>query len=412
MTDSQPTTLIRAAAARDAAGVNLRPAMVLIHEGVIVATGRDTSQHPAARHARVIDLPQDLLLPAMVNAHAHLDLTAIGPREFDGNFSDWVGCVMRDRPGDDVAISGAVEKGLALSRAAGVGWVGDIAGSDAAARAFIESATKAGIGGTTWLECFGIGERAADAGVAAVARCKALANAGSGDVRVDLQPHAPYSAGLPLYEAVASRRNVYPCTHLAETHAEAQFIRDAAGPFADLLRRLGKWDASITPRHMSPVQHLSNVLSLAPWLVAHCNYVSDDDIAILAVTGTSVAYCPVASEYFQHVDHRYRDMLAAGVNVCLGTDSILCQPPAEPQPMGLLPAMRRLHQRDGTDPGTLLAMATTHGSRALALPANTATLAVGAPARLVAIRIDPQSSVDPLTQAMRSDYPVQTIAWR
>ncbi len=94
----------------------------------------------------------------------------------------------------------------------------------------------------------------------------------------------------------------------------------------------------------------------------------------------SIAYCPIASEYFGHRGHRYRELLARGVNVCLGTDSMLCQPPDEPQPHGILAQMRRLLERDDVAPGLLLAMATVNGAKALGLPAGTATLRPGAEA--------------------------------
>ncbi|MFN7022304.1 MAG: hypothetical protein ACK4WH_13380, partial [Phycisphaerales bacterium] len=65
------------------------------------------------------------------------------------------------------------------------------------------------------------------------------------------------------------------------------------------------------------------------------NDCDDEDLAVLARTGTSVAYCPRASDYFRAAEHfgphRYRDMLAAGVTVALGTDSALCLgPEADP----------------------------------------------------------------------------------
>src|SRR5690606_34289008 len=154
-------------------------------------------------------------------------------------------------------------------------------------------------------------------------------------------PHAPYSAGLKLYKHAAmlahTHQGLLLSTHLSETLEEEQFIRSATGMYADMLRKLGKWDdVAIRPRGVSPIAHLSNILHDAHWLVAHCNHVSDDDIAILASSRTSVAYCPIASHYFGHRKHRWQDMLAAGVNVCLGTDSILCQSPEETQPMGMM----------------------------------------------------------------------------
>jgi aminodeoxyfutalosine deaminase len=221
-----------------------------------------------------------------------------------------------------------------------------------------------------------------------------------------------------------------PSTHLAETLEEAEFVRDARGPFADMLKRIGKWDDAIQATGLSPIEFFQDDLGMSPWLLAHCNYVSDKDLKILAKAGrgrVSVAYCSVASEYFGHTSHRYRDMLDAGINVCLGTDSILCQPKSERQPLGILPQMRRLFRRDRTDPGTLLAMATVRGARAIQFHEDSTTLSVrndlgllsrvarvigkpeGPRQNVIAIRFDPTDRADALTQVLLNDYPVEPL---
>jgi len=405
MTDA-PLILYRAAAVRDAAGVNARPGVVAARAGRIVAAGDPTEvRRIAGNPDRTIDLPDALLLPRLVNAHAHLDLTDLRPRPYHGDFIGFVEMVMRDRPRDEAAITRAVHHGLRLAREAGTGLLGDIAGSAAAVRARIHAAPDDWITGTSWLECFGLGDSAEATAAQAVLLATQLGGEaqtpGMQRVAIDLQPHAPYSAGTRLYDAADNRFIGFPSTHLAETPAELQFIRDATGPFAQLLRRLGKWDDSIKPTGLTPVAFLRNQLHSGNWTIAHCNYVTDDDIAILKSASVTVAYCPIASEYFQHRNHRYRDMLAAGVNVCLGTDSIVCQPAAaqEPQPMGILPQMRRLYHRDRTDPATLLRMATINGISP-ALHKRHATLAPGQCGEFLAVQFDPSDSVDPLTQVL------------
>ncbi|MBY0261785.1 MAG: amidohydrolase family protein, partial [Phycisphaerales bacterium] len=114
--------------------------------------------------------------------------------------------------------------------------------------------------------------------------------------------------------------------------------------------------------------------------VVHVNDATDAAIGLLAKTGASVVYCPRASAYFaaesRFGPHRYRDMLAAGIPVALGTDSIVNLPasaaatPAEsPQGRGIsiFDEMRLLHARDGTDPFTLIQMATINGAKAIGL---------------------------------------------
>lgn len=402
--DAPETVLHVAAAIRDAAGNAARPGAVAVCGERIVAAGRpeDVRAHALDRTPdRVVDHGSVLLLPAFVNAHAHLDLTSIGPRPFEGTFLDWVGLVMRERPTERDAIRAAVEHGLRLSRESGVGWVGDIAGSSEAVLARAEADERDRVPGVSWLEVFGIGSRT-EAGIAqAEARLAELRGACEGvtDLRVDLQPHAPYSAGLGLFERAAELGA--PSTHLAETLAELEFVDSATGPFRDLLTQLRGEDLALVGSGTSPVQAFAKALRRSRWVLAHCNYVDDADLELLArCPGVTVAYCPIASEYFGHHGHRYRDMLARGVPVALGTDSILCQPQGEPTPLGILPACRRLRARDRTDGDTLLAMATVHGARALGLEAGAATLRPGAPARFATAPIDPSDATDPWLQCL------------
>ena len=409
MKHARPTVLY-AAAVRDAAGVNARPGAVLVQGGAVVAAGEpDSLPAELVEQAEVIHRPNDLLLPAMVNAHTHLELTEVGPQPYDpaGGFVGWVRMVHLLAPHLDLDWESPVIQGARESVQAGVQAVGDIGPPDD-----VDSIKKAnGLAGVSYRQIFGIGSPfdAAAFGIVQDAQRYGLDG---------LQPHAPYSAGPSVYTA-ALQTELPISTHLAEHQEEARFISECKGPMLDYLKEIGKWDESFAQHYgqgLSPVQWMKPYLEAAApdggWLVAHCNYVSDEDIAILADTNTSVAYCPIASEYFGHENHRYRDMLAAGVNVCLGTDSIVGTDPNDPQPLGLLSAMRLLFQRDRMSPETLLKMATMNGAAAMRCSdSRLATLQSGAPARFACIPIDPNSAIDPLEQALTGQAPVEAISF-
>lgn len=413
-----PLIFFRAAALRDAMEVDVRPGVVAVREGRIVATGDETSvQRATGKPDRVLDLGDVLLLPGMVNAHAHLDLTHQPRVPYGGSFIDWLKKVIQSRVHDEYAITMAVGDGLRMSLESGVLTVADIAGSIQAVQAMLHSPITARCPGHfSFLEVTGFGARGEAQSQQASEQIQSLIKNSdpldSPRVVLALQPHAPYSTGLPAYR-FAGAKGPLASTHLAETLEEAQFIRDATGPFADLLHRLGKWDDSISPQGKSPVQYLRPVLeqSCGRWIAAHCNYVDDADLQTLAATKTHVAYCPVASDYFHHRDHRYRDMLEAGINVCLGTDSIICQPADEPQPMGILPQMRHLYQRDRTDPRMLLQMATLNGSKALGLHDRMGRFSPGYSGHFSAVRFDPDDLTDPLVQVLTRRESAVSVAY-
>lgn len=397
--------VIHAAAVRDALGVQASPGAVLVEGAKVVAAG-DPASLPAERvqRAQIHAYPDQLLMPAFVNAHAHLELTAVGPQPYDpaGGFVGWVKMLRGGASMDPSERRRSVGRGAAQSLESGVQAVGDIASEPDFADARIEQ----GLDGQTYAELFGLGPPFDEAALRQIRE-------GAGG----LQPHAPYSAGPAIYEAAAnSGRPV--TTHLAETQEEARFVARGAGPWRDYLQSIDRWDDAFAGHYgkgLSPVQwirpHLERAAGDGGWLVAHCNYVSDEDIATLAGTNASVAYCPIASEYFGHTGHRYRQMLDDGVNVCLGTDSIVCADPADPQPLGLMSAMRRLYQRDATDPQTILEMATTRGARALRLGQSAATLQPGAPACFALTPIDPGQAIDPLIQALRGHAPIHAVSF-
>lgn len=360
-----------------------------------------------AEARRVVDRPGHVVMPGMVNAHAHLELTVIGPRPYTGSFTSWVRLIQERRVQDAAAVADSVHRGVAMLIDAGVDAVGDIGGARFGEGAAWEALRTAPLSGGYFPELL-----AFDGGRAAgeLARLKNFIEAPreTGMMRRGVSPHAPYSTGRAIYEAAtraAEEHGLPVTTHLAEMREEHQFVADASGPFRVFLEELGVWEESFARDYaagLSAVRWMEPFLRRVPWLLAHCNYVSDDDLALLAETDASVAYCPIASEYFGHVDHRYRDILDAGINVCLGTDSIVCQPANAEQPLGILPQMRRLYRRDRTDPALLLRMATRHGRRALGLD-DTLN-------RLVAVAFDPGESRDALTQVLESNHPVEAIA--
>lgn len=377
-----------------------------------------------------LTLHDRVIIPALVNAHTHLDLSHIGPIAHDPGegFVKWVDIIRANRKDDDHAIREAVALGIEFSLAGGSIAVGDIAGApagritDAPAHELADSP----IFGVSYLEFFGIGKTAPGA-IKKIEHYlretypeSAKAIAGKG-VQIGLQPHAPNTVDRSVYRwacAAAHSRSMPLSTHLAETPEERQFIAAGTGPQRELLERLGVWDDSILD-HIGhghhPVEHLREILDAgkehAPMLVAHVNDATDEAIAILALTNTAVAYCSRASEYFGAATHfgphRYQDMLAAGIRVCLGTDSIVNLD--TPDRISILDEIRLLARRDGTDSKSLLAMGTTNGAIALGLDEDRFTLAAGTlPFGLLALPIKP-GQTNAWNGAMHSNEPPEWV---
>ncbi len=419
--DQTRTIRINAAAIADAVSGVVPDAAVLARSSpgalsIIYAGPRARCPDPARPPDRTLDLPDRLLMPGLVNAHTHLDLTHIGPvhHEPGDGFVKWVDHIRANRRSDDDAIDDAVRLGIARSIAGGTAVVGDIAGAPAGRMTVAPARALAcsPLIGVSYLEFFGIGGSAADATRRLTEFTRELMPAtrrqldGSG-VRLGLQPHAPNTVDLGVYRWAASlaRTHGLPLsTHLSETPEERSFVSDAAGPQRELLERLGVWHDSILDhigKGKHPVAHLLPILETQPVLCAHVNDAPDGAIRTLAGSGTPVVYCPRASEYFGAAEHfgshRYRDMLAAGVPVCLGTDSIVNLD--TPDRISVLDEMRLLHRRDGVDARTLLAMATVNGADALGVDRQLVTLEPGPVLALIPVPVPPGTR-EPWNDAM------------
>jgi cytosine/adenosine deaminase-related metal-dependent hydrolase len=312
---------------------------------------------------------------------------------------------VRDRRArSDSEIGQSVREGVRLARAGGTAIIGDIGGNRSLEP--LKVLRQECMAGTSFLEVFGLG-------LSQPLTCEFLRRIAAetkpleGGVRFALQPHAPYSCGIDVYRT-ATALGLPLSTHLAETRDELRFVAEASGPLRDMLLNIGVWDDTIAGYGSHPVEALAEVLSLKQSLAAHLNYIEDRHLQLLARWPITVAYCPRASAYFGHDGHRYRDMLEAGVKVALGTDSILCLD--TPDRISVLDDMRLLFRRDGTDPITLLRMATINGANALEFDPELTTLRSGRNAGLLAVRIDPGDATDPLRQAMLNDEPPRWIA--
>ena len=395
-------------AAREVRGEGQRGVSVLIELAphgwprarvIAVGSAAAVDGHEAAGLPSLVRLarPGSVLIPGLVNAHTHLDLTHIGPRPHDpeAGFVPWIEMIRRHRLGTREEIAASVSLGASLSLRAGVVAGGDIAGG-VGGRAGLsgdEALAATGLAGVSFMEFFalGAGEERGLAGVReAIGRAEArgLFRQPPPRVRFGIQPHSPYSVGPAAFiaaaEMLAGRGPM--CTHLAESAEERALVEGASGPLRRMLEGFGLWTDNLDRvfgRPVSPVEHVRDCALGRVSLFAHVNDARDADLGLLADAGASVAYCPRASAYFgaeRHFGaHRFREMLQSGVNVALGTDSIVNLPADAPTSgMSILDEMRFLHRYDGTDARMLLEMGTLNGARALGLPEEAFEICEGA----------------------------------
>lgn len=371
--------------------------------GLITIDGeRITAIEPAGARQADIDLGNTAILPGLVNAHTHLDLTGLrGLVPPTPDFTAWLRAVIRHRrqhhPGQ---IDADVRTGLAESSALGTTLLGDVAAGGLSWNVLADAPVRS----IVFYELLGLTpERARQSWGAA--RQWLRDHPPTPNCRPGLSPHAPYSVHRRLYRhaaKVARRHRLPMMTHLAESLAELELLARRQGPFVDFLTELGVWN----PRGL--VRGPGDILSACrpvTALFAHGNYLPPRPH--IGARNT-VVYCPRTHAAFGHQAHPFREFLAAGVRVALGTDSLASNPDLD-----VLAEARFLHRRYPELPGaTLLYMATLAGAEALGLHTETGSLQAGKSGDLIVVSLPESDHVDPHKLVLGTDLPVREVMCR
>ena len=139
----------------------------------------------------------------------------------------------------------------------------------------------------------------------------------------------------------------------------------------------------------SPVQHLERAGYLNENLLAvHVNYLWRHDAGILGRGQVSIAHCPRSHEFFRHLRFPRQELERAGVNLCLGTDSLASvRVERGPKPVLSLFAEMQAFLAKSPDvaPDVVLRMATINGARALGRAGQLGELSPGAYADCIAV---------------------------
>jgi cytosine/adenosine deaminase-related metal-dependent hydrolase len=311
-----------------------REVRVLPHHSLVFDGGRVTELRPARDLAgrvqagefeAVIRADRHIVAPGLVNTHHHLyqSLTRCLPAAQNQRLFPWLLTLYeRWRRLDYRAVNLAAKVSIAELLLHGATTTSDHfymfpRGSDVRVEAVLDAAAELGIrihlcrgsmslgqggGGLPPDDCT---ERDADV----LADCERVIAAYHDPApyalrRVDLAPCSPFNVTRELLRdtrALARQRGVLLHTHLAETRDEEEFCRAKLG--------------------CRPLRYLEELDWLGPDVyLAHCVWLSDDEIRLLAKTGTGVSLCPTSNMRLGSGLPPIGKLLAAGVRLGLGVD--------------------------------------------------------------------------------------------
>lgn len=341
--------------------------------GRIVACGAEVQLPAPPAERRHVG---GLLMPGLVNAHAHTPMTLMRSVGDGMPLMPWLTDAVWPREGRmdpaDVRagmLLGSIEMLLAGVTTSCELYLFEEAVVEAVQRTGGRLVITPGVLSVLHADSFGTGHGR----VEAIESFASAHHDPDSRVTVGVGPHSTYDltpAQVGELAELARRLGTFVHIHLEETEAERQQVLDTYGaPAAEVLAAAGVFDG--------------------PVLAAHGVWLSDADRALLASHGVSISHNPVSNLKLGSGVMPLRATLDAGLNVALGTDG-----PASNdnlslwQELALAPLLARGtgHDSGAVDAATALQLATRNGGRALGLPIG--TLAPGTHADIIRLDLD------------------------
>jgi cytosine/adenosine deaminase-related metal-dependent hydrolase len=360
---------------------------VVTHDGVITYVG----PRAAAPQGDDYDLGEAILLPGLVNTHTHLELTAMRGFLEDCQFAAWIDKLRQSRNEvlDTEILLDSARYGILEGLEAGITTYADTCSSGVVMQAMREL----GVRGIMYQEVFGPDPSQSEIAMRELEeRVEKLELAQTELVTLGVSPHAPYTVSDALYKAAAqfaNTRKLPLAMHIAESEPEQQIVVSGTGDFADRWRRRG---IPVGKRARSPIALLEELgaLERGPLLI-HCVRVDGADIEIMARNRCAVAHCPASNAKFGHGIAPLLPLIAAGIRVGMGSDSV-----ASNNRMDILDEARlavlihraATRKHDAFGAHQALELATIGGARALGIESRVGSLEPGKDADLAAFRID------------------------
>jgi cytosine/adenosine deaminase-related metal-dependent hydrolase len=394
----------------------IRDGWVEVDQGRVVAVGKAETANGERRANRE---SRTAILPGLVNAHTHLELSWMRGRVPPGEaMPDWAARLIGERLKYEIqGVQGvqeepnpssaevrrlAVVAAIAEARASGTALVGDVTNTLDAYGPLAES----GLSAAVFFEILGF--RTADpSALVTGARQRLAALPRHERLRTTIVPHAPYSVSPGLFLAIASVAGSGPLSvHLAESPEEVRFLRDGTGPWRDLLERIGAWSPDWVPPACRPLDYMQRLGLLNDRLMAvHGVQFEDDELRRLARYGATVATCPRSNRWTGAGRPPIRRFYEAGVRVAIGTDSL-----ASVEDLNLFSEMAEVRRlAPGVAAGPILRSATLDGAIALGFGSELGSISVGKRAELIAVSVP--TGVEDVEEYLVGGIQPMDIAW-
>ena len=306
--------------------------------------------------------PNCILLPGFINAHAHLELTSLkGKIPEQLPFPKWVG-ELRKQQADWTpnTFRESFEKGCLESLRSGTTTVMDVGNSESNLQ--LENFTFPHPRLFSNYEILGLDPEMAETKSAHVNSL--LSKTKNNEViSHGVAAHAPFSCSIPLLNySMKQKEQSFPKTiHVAESEDEQLLFSENKGNFPDFLNFIyPKYNFKTGWSNSLDYLLHHNALPNST-LIAHGNFIHEEQVQTLLDKNVSICHCPQSRKYFNHQDFPFGIVKGTGLNICLGTDSL-----ASSYSLDMRDEMNLLHSlHSELTKKQIFEMATTNGARAL-----------------------------------------------
>ncbi|MCC5875597.1 MAG: amidohydrolase family protein [Candidatus Sumerlaeia bacterium] len=259
------------------------------------------------------------------NAHCHLELSALGGRIPRGlSFPHWLESLVRTkRETTQDEIQEGIKRAINRMVDTGTSALADINSADIASGPLRTAVGDGILQVHLYHEILKFEEDKANEAVSE-AMAKQHRDSQGVDMVEGLSPHSPYTTtGTLLRSAakVATERHQWLCIHAAEIPEEREMLLHGRGALRDFLSPF--LDPNWKPPGMGPIQWLDACGCLGPrTLLVHCNDINEEDVNLIRDRGASVVVCPGSHIWFGRDAFPLARLIAEGIPVYLGTDSL------------------------------------------------------------------------------------------
>ncbi|MBI4411292.1 MAG: amidohydrolase family protein [Deltaproteobacteria bacterium] len=367
---------------------------IVVEDGKIIAAGPTADLQNRYKIEEREDYPNHVLMPGLINAHTHLDMSfhknyLMDPvRQLGVNidFIEWlIQCIEYKKKASPMKLKEAVQEGLASCIETGTTCVADQGGFEG----IFETVKDLGVRAVVFPELISYdGKVAQDLFESGLALVEKYADDESNLIRIGLAPYAPYTISKNILRIVAAhcRANRIPLMlQTAESFQEMEFFYNSSGDIGDKLFPYFGWDERPPNFKKTPVEYLDEIkfLEAKPILVG-CVQATKSDLDRIAKAGARVVISPRSNHYLQLGEAPFNAMKEKGICLALGTEGLHSN-----ATLSLWDEMRFLQEKSngsgifsGED---LLTMVTKNAAQALGLEGEIGTLAPGKKADYIVV---------------------------